>query len=113
MTYLESSDEGWDLVATQQDRLRMARRQYAQRLGRTVTQTEFAKILDVPPDRYKRWETDTTCPNLVAIAKRLQLAIGVKAEDVAGLSKIESRCLGPQGPKPPGGGAFSGIPRVA
>lgn len=66
------------------DRLRKVRREVAE-----ATQEEFAAALDVPLKAYGAWEAGRNTPReIVAIAKRIELVIGVPAAWMLGISDV-------------------------
>lgn len=66
------------------DRLRKVRREVAE-----ATQEEFAAALDVPLKAYGAWEAGRNTPReIVAIAKRIELVIGVPATWMLGISDV-------------------------
>lgn len=69
-----------DLDWTLGDRLRKIRRV----LG--ISQAEFAKRLSENPKSYASWESDHSAPrNVVAVAKRIEVMVGIPAAWVLGV----------------------------
>ncbi len=68
------------------------------RRDRGVNQAEFAATLGVAPKRYASWESDSSTPgkDLIAIARRIELAFGVPAAWTLGLN--DNTPAGPGGP---------------
>jgi transcriptional regulator with XRE-family HTH domain len=86
------TQEAWVPQWTFGDRLRKVRRE------KGLSQAELALALDVKGPQIASWETGANNPrDIVTVAKRLQLALGVPAEWTLGLD------AGSSGPDRPGG----------
>ena len=55
----------------------MVRREYAQRIGRSVTQRDMARMIDVPAGNYAAWEAGNGIPtDLIGVTKRIAAITG-------------------------------------
>lgn len=76
-------------------RFRMVRLEYAERIGKRVTQASMAKVCGVSESAYKQWESGKNGPeHLVDVAKHLQRTIGADAKFLLGLDET---FVGPTG----------------
>jgi transcriptional regulator with XRE-family HTH domain len=88
------------------DRLRVVRREYLHR----ISQTEMAKLLGVPRERYAAWESGNSEPRPAdgrAIANLIESRVGVSAAWVLGVHET----TGP-GPIPEGSAAQWPVSKV-
>lgn len=88
MTADPAAADTWTPEWTLGDRLRKIRRH----LG--VSQIEFAVTIEQNPKSYSSWESDQAQPRqLVAVAKRIEVATGVPAVWLLGIEPTQGRTV--------------------
>ena len=89
MTVSPDAGAKWTPEWTLGERLRKIRRH----LG--ISQSEFAELIEQNPKSYSSWESDQARPRqLIAVAKRIEIATGVGASWTLGLGDVDIPGIG-------------------